>query len=256
MIRTLVVILVLSCAAQIGAQTNGEASSQYLLFGAISENADTVPNRETLLLTDRKVSPVFSLGSGRGFEFSLTLRKTEHLAYTADFSAYHDHFTGDATYCQPTACGTGLHFEDKSETFYLVAGPEYRGSERLRLTPFVHGLAGAVFSRSKFTMAGSNVQYFDQFRGTGLILLSTSPFPKTATIHYADSYSDIGLALSLGAGLDVRLSDALSARALMDYDPTFLTRPDVRSERTAEPTGSAHMQTHIRFAFGFVWHFR
>jgi len=33
---------------------------------------------------------------------------------------------------------------------------------------FARGLAGAVFSRSEFTMAGSNVQYFDEFSGTGL----------------------------------------------------------------------------------------
>jgi len=254
MLRTLTVILVLSCATQVVAQTNGEAPSQLLLFGGVSENADNIPNRGTLLLTDRKASPIFSLGSGRGFEFSVTRRKTQHLAYTADFSGYFDRFTGDVTYCQPTACGTGLRFEDKEQTFYLVAGPEYRGSERRRVTPFVRGLAGAVFSRSKFAMAGSNVQYFDQFSGTGLILLSTSPFPKTSTVHYADSHSDIGLTLSLGAGLDVRVSDALSSRILIDYDPTFLTRPDI-NESVVEPTGSTHSQAHIRLSFGIVWHF-
>src|SRR5262249_39595610 len=157
-----------------------------------------------------------SLGSGRGFEFSVTRPKTKHLAYTADFSGYQDRFTGDATYCQPSACGTGLRFEDKEQTFYLVAGPEYRGSERRRMTPFVHGLVGAVFSRSKFTMAGSNVQYFDELSTTGLVLLSTSPFPKTSTVHYADSHTDVGLTLSLGTGLDVRMSEALSARILID----------------------------------------
>jgi hypothetical protein len=257
MVRTLTVILLLSCAAQVVAQTNNDdAPSQYLLFGGVSENPNNVPYRETLLIKDRKVSPVLSLGSGRGFEFSITRRKTRHLAYTADVSGYLERFTGDAIYCQPSACGTGLRFEDKEQTFYLVAGPEYRGSEWLRLTPFVRGLAGAVFSRSKFTMAGSNVQYFDSYSGTGLILLSTSPFPKTSTVHYADSYSDVGLTLSLGAGLDVRMTEALSGRFLMDYDPTFLTRPDIRNLRFAEPTGSTHSQPHIRISFGIVWRFR
>src|ERR1043165_4705423 len=210
MVRTLTVILMLSCATQVVAQTQRGPPTCFLRFGGFSENPNNVPYRETLLITDQKVSPVLSLGSGRGFEFSITRRKTPHLAYTADFSGYQDRFTGDAIYCQPTACGTGLRFEDKEQTFYLVAGPEYRGSERRRVTPFVHGLVGAVFSRSKFTMTGSNVQYFDQFSGTGLIVLSTSPFAKTSTIRYADSHSDIGLTLSLGAGLDVRVSDALS----------------------------------------------
>jgi len=256
MVRTLTVILVLICATQVVAQTNGEAPSRFLLFGGVSENPNAVPYRSTLLITDRKVSPFLSLGSGRGFEFSVTRLKTPHLAYTADFSSYLERFTGDATYCQPSGCGVGLRFEDKAQAFYLVAGPEYRGSERLRMTPFVRGLGGAVFSRSKFTMAGSDVQYFNPYSGTGLILLSTSPFPKTSTVHYDDSYADIGLALSLGAGLDVRMSEALSGRILIDYNPTFLTRPDIRNEAIPEPTGSTHIQTHIRLSFGIVWRFR
>lgn len=52
---------------------------------------------------------------------------------------------------------------------------------------------------------------------TGLIVLSTSGFPKTSTVHYADSSTDIGLTLSLGAGLDVRMSEALSGRILIDF---------------------------------------
>ena len=131
MVRTLTVILVLSCATQVVAQTNGEAPSRFLLFGGVSENPNNIPYRSTLLITDRKPSPFFSLGSGRGFEFSITRRKTRHLAYTADFSGYQERFTGDATYCQPNGCGVGLRFEDEAQAFYLVAGPELRGSPTL-----------------------------------------------------------------------------------------------------------------------------
>jgi hypothetical protein len=254
MVRTLTAILVLSCAMQVVARTSDDEASGLLLFGGLSENHNYVPPRGTLLITDRKVSPYLSLGSGPGFEFSVTRRKSRHLAYTADFSGYFERFSGDATYCQPTSCGTGLRFEDKVQTFYLVAGPEYRGSERRRMTPFVHGLAGAVFSSSRFTMAGSNVQYFDVLSTTGLVLLSTSPFPKTSTVHYADSHTDTGLTLSLGAGLDVRMSEALSGRILIDYDPTFLTRPDIRNPRIAEATGSTNIQNHTRISLGIVWH--
>jgi hypothetical protein len=256
MFRTLTVILVLSWALEVVAQPNDNAPSRFLLFGGLSENHNYVPPRDTLLITDQRVSPFLSLGSGRGFEFSVTRLKTKHLAYTADFSGYRERFTGDATYCQPNACGIGLRFEDKAQAFYFVAGPELRGSERRRMTPFVHGLAGAVFSRSKYTMAGSNVQYLNPYSGTGLLLLSSSAFPKTSTIHYADSHADIGLTLSLGAGLDVRMSEALSGRILIDYDPTFLTRPDIRDPSVAGPTGSTHIQNHTRLSFGIVWHFR
>jgi len=256
MFRILTVILVLSCATEAVAQTNDNAPPRYLFFGGLSENHNYVPPRETLLVIDRKVSPFLSLGSGRGFEFSVTRLKTPHLAYTADFSGYLERFNGGATYCQPTACGLGLRFEDEAQTFYLVAGPELRGSERGRMTPFVHGLAGGVFSRSKFTMEGSNVQYLNSFSGTGLLLLSTAPFPKSSIVHYADSHTDAGLTLSLGAGLDVRMSEALSGRILIDYDPTFLTRPDIRDPSVAGPTGSTHIQNHTRISLGIVWHFR
>lgn len=257
MARILTVILVLSCATQVVAQTNDDASSPFLLFGGISENHNYAPARDLLLVTDREVSPFLSLGSGRGFEFSITRRKSEHLAYTADFSGYRESFSGGAAYCQPTACGIGLHFEDKAQAYYLVAGPEFRASERHRMTLFARGLVGGVFSRSKFTMTGSNVQYVDQYSTTtGLVLLSTSAIPKTPTVHYADSTSDIGLTLALGAGLDVRMSKALSGRLLIDfYNPTFLTRPDI-GERSVGPTGSTSIQNHTRLSLGIVWHFR
>lgn len=256
MLRIITVILVLSCATQLVAQTNDDASPLLLFFGGVSENPNNIPERQTLLIKDQKASPFLSLGSGRGFEFSVTRRQSRHLAYTADFSGYRESFTGSAIYCEPTACGIGLRYEDKAQTFYLVAGPELRGSEWRRMTPFARGLAGAVFTHSGFTMTGSNVQYVSSYSGTGLALLSTSGIPKTSTVHYTDSHSDTGLALSLGAGLDVRMSDALSARFLIDYDPTFLTRPDIRDASVAGPTGTTHIQTHVRLSFGIVWHFR
>jgi len=257
MLRIITVILVLSCATQVVAQTNDDQSSRFLLFGGVSENTNYIPYRETLLITDRKVSPFLSFGSGRGFEFSVTRRQSRHLAYTADFSGYQESFTGGATYCEPNSCGIGLRFEDKAQAFYLLAGPELRTSERRRMTLFARGLAGAIFSRSKFTMTGSNVQYVNQYSTTGLVLLSTSGFPKTSTVHYADSSNDVGLTLSLGAGLDVRMSKALSGRILIDfYNPTFLTRPDIRDESVAGPTGTTHIQNHTRLSIGIVWHFR
>ena len=106
-------------------------------------------------------------------------------------------------------------------------------------------------------MLGSNVQYLDSYTtSTGMVLLLTSGFPKTSNVHYTDSSTDIGLTLSLGAGLDVRMSKALSGRILIDYDPTFLTRPDIRDPSVAGPTGLTHIQNHTRVSFGIVWHVR
>lgn len=257
MCRTLAMtILALCCATQVVAQAGAGPRSHFLLFGGQSANIDYVPDRGTLVITDRKVSPFFSHGSGPiGFELSITRLKRRHLAFTADLSGYFDRFTGAATYCQPTGCGTGLRFETKTQTFYLLAGPELRGSEWGRVTPFVHSLIGAVYSNSKYTMAGSNVQYFNPYMGTGLIVASSSAFPKDSTVHYADSNTDAGLTLTLGGGLDVRMSEAVSGRVLMDYAPTFLARPDLRNTALAQSVGMTHIQKHARLSFGIVWHF-
>jgi hypothetical protein len=72
--------------------------------------------------------------------------------------------------------------------------------------------------------------------------------------HYADSNTDAGLTLTLGGGLDVRISEAFSARVLMDYVPTFLARPDLRNTALAESVGTTHIQNHTRLSFGIVWH--
>jgi opacity protein-like surface antigen len=248
-------------AATATAQSSaGSAPSHFLLFGGYSVNADYVPNRGgVLLIRDRKVSPFFSHGSGpTGFEASVTRIRSKHLAFTADLSGYSDRFSGGATYCQlpGRGCAPGVTFEAKTWALYLVAGPELRGGEWGRVTPFVHGLMGAVMTNSKFTMSGSNVQYFNPYSGGGLILVSPSELPNSSNLRYSDTNTDSGLTLTLGAGLDVRLSDAFSARVLMDYAPTFLDRPDLRNVNIPEAVGTIHRQGHTRLSFGIVWKFR
>ena len=251
-------VIALCCAMQAAAQDSAASASHFLLFGGYSVNADYVPNRRGVLtITDRKVSPFFSHASGpTGFEVSVTRIRTKHLAFTADLSGYADRFSGGATYCQPTGCAPGLTFEARTQAFYLVAGPEFRGGEWRRVTPFVHGFLGAVTTKSKFTMSGSNLQYFDPYSGGGLIVISRSALSNPSTVHYSDTNADSGLTLTLGAGLDVRLSDAFSARLLMDYAPTFLARPDLRHTDIPEAVGTTHRQGHTRLTFGVVWKFR
>ena len=253
-----VTMIALCCAMQAAAQNSADSASHFLFFGGYSVNADYVPNRHgVLIITDRKVSPFFSHGSGpTGFEASVTRIRSEHLAFTADLSGYSDRFSGGATYCQPTGCAPGLTFEARTQAFYLVAGPELRGGEWRRVTPFVHGMLGAVTTKSKFTMSGSNLQYFDPYGGGGLIVISRSALSNPSTLRYSDTNTDSGLTLTLGAGLDVRLSNAFSARVLMDYAPTFLVRPDLRNTNIPEAVGTTHRQEHTRLSFGVVWKFR
>ena len=255
--RTIALMMIaLCCAVQAAAQNNAGGASPFLLFGGYSANADYVPNRGVIVITDQKVSPFFSHGSGpTGFEVSLTRIRSKRLAFTADLSGYTDRFSGGATYCHPNGCAPGLTFEARTQAFYLVAGPEYRGGEWRRVTPFVHGLLGAVTTKSKFTMSGSNLHYVDPYSGFGLIVMSRSAPPNPSTVRYSDSNTDSGLTLTLGAGLDVRLSDAFSARVLMDYAPTFLVRPDLNNPNIPEAAGTTHRQGHTRLTVGVVWKF-
>lgn len=250
-------VIALCCAIQAGAQDSALSESRFLLFGGYSVNADYVPNRSGVLtITDRKVSPFFSHASGpTGFEVSVTRIRSRHLAFTADLSGYSDRFSGGVTYCQSTGCAPGLNFEAKTQAFYLVAGPELRGGEWRRVTPFVHGFLGAVTAKSKFTMSGSNLQYFDPYSGGGLIVISRSAHSNPSTVRYSDTNTDSSLTLTLGAGLDVRLGGAFSARMLMDYAPTFLSRPDLRNTNSPEATGTIHQQGHTRLTLGVVWKF-
>ena len=250
-------MIALCCAIQAAAQDSPAGASHFLLFGGYSVNADYVPDRGVFIIRDRKVSPFFSHGSGpTGFELSVTRIRNEHLAFTADLSGYSDRFSGGATFCQPTGCAPGLTYEARTEAFYLVAGPELRGGEWGRVTPFAHGLLGAVATKSKFTMSGSNLQYFDPFSGAGLIVISRSAPSNPSTVHYSDSNTDSGLTLTLGGGMDVRLSDAFSARVLIDYAPTFLVRPDTQNTKVIEAVGTTHRQEHLRLSFGVVWKLR
>jgi hypothetical protein len=260
MLRSVAVTMIaLCCSMPASAQNSADsAPSHFLFFGGYSVNVDYVPNRGVLIIADRKVSPFFSHGSGpTGFEASVTRIRSRHLAFTADLSGYSDRFSGGATYCHPAAgCAPGLTFEAKTQAFYLVAGPELRGVEWRRVTPFVHGLIGAVMTNSKFTMSGSNLQYFDPYSGGGLIVISRSVFPNSSSFRYSDANTDTGLTLTLGAGLDVRLGEAFSARVLMDYAPTFLVRPDLRNTNIPEAVGTIRRQEHTRITFGIVWKFR
>jgi hypothetical protein len=140
---------------------------RFEVFIGLSANVDYIPNRPILIVSPgRDVSQFFSHGSGPdGFDASIARTLNRHVALKGAVSMYTDEFTGGATYCQPTGCGTGLTFTDHTRTFFFTAGPEFRVGEGKRLALFGHAMAGVVHARSTFAMAGSNVAYVDPFFG-------------------------------------------------------------------------------------------
>jgi len=240
------------------------------VFGGYSANADYVRNQPAIFAVDQKVSPMFSLGSGPiGFEASARRELRRGLGIKFDLAGYSDTFTGPAAYCQADSsasginCGTGLTFQAKTHTLYATAGPEWTFRRSKRFAPFAQALVGIVYSRSTFTMDGSDVQYATPFTG-GVLLFTSAGFPKERSIHYADDHADTGLALAIGGGADIRLSRRISLRVAMDYDPTFLVRPvfpdltpDAQGRVALRPTPNERQwQGHTRLSIGIVWHIR
>lgn len=244
---------------------------RFEVFGGYSVNTDYVKNRAALLIADEKVSPYFSHGSGpTGFEASFKHFVWNGLGIKGDLSSYSDAFPhGKATYCQSegsatgVACGTGLTFAATGRAFYLTVGPEWKFRRDKRFAPFAEVLTGVVHARSRFEMAGSDVQYAGPFTG-GVLLFTSAGFPKDRNVTYSDSHADTGLALSIGGGLDTRLSKRLSFRMALDYDPTFLVRPVVY-DPTPDEQGRVlltqaqrerNRQDHVRLSLGIAWRIR
>jgi hypothetical protein len=241
------------------------------VFGGYSANADYIQNRPAILIADQEVSPFFSHGSGpTGFELSLKHGVWNGLGIKVDVSGYSDAFTpGPAAYCQSDgsvsgiACGTGLAFQATGRALYVTAGPEWKIRRDKRFAPFAQALVGVVYTRSTFTMSGSDVQYTSPFTG-GVLLFTSKGFAPSRSIQYADDHTDAGLALAIGGGFDIRLTKRIGLRAAMDYDPTFLVRP-VFPDLTPDAQGRVLLQRvsnerqrqdHARVSIGMVWHIR
>lgn len=263
LLRANVFLMASMCCISSGiAQGPSALPPRFELFGGYSVNADFVNTRPVVLIVDQKVSPFFSHGSGpTGFEASFKRYVRGGLGIKGDLSSYSDTFPrGNATYCQPTGCGTGLSGNATGRAFYLAAGPEWKFRRDKRFAPFAQTLAGIVHTKAKFVMTGSDVQYGNPFTG-GLILFNSTGFPKERAITYSDSNADTGLALSIGGGFDTRLRKRLSFRVAMDYNPTFLVRPVIH-DPTLDGQGRAVPQTtpsernrqdHVRLTMGIVW---
>ena len=249
-------LIILAPCGRLLAQNGVRGDSRLELMGAYSFNTDFVRDRPVLVVADQKVSPFFSNGSGPfGFEASIKRYVRGSVGIKATVSGYFDpYFEGPATYCQPTRCVQDVHAKATPRTFYAMFGPEWKFRRAKRLSPFIFATAGIVYERSKFELDGSNVQYAKGYRPDGLIVFTSAGFPQNGTVNYSDSSADVGPAIGLGGGFDMRVSKRLSIRAAMDYDPTFLVRPVITNPMLFQPTPSARSrQDHAALSLGLVW---
>jgi hypothetical protein len=105
-----------------------------------------------------------------------------------------------------------------------MAGPEIKGRNRTRLTPFAHALFGGVASHASFSTTGP-------------------------ALTHSDSDTRAAFAMDFGGGLDVRITNRFSIRAGADYTGIFL------KELGDTESGSGSLQSHLRASVGIVFRF-
>jgi hypothetical protein len=227
------------------------------LFVSYSVNADYVPNLPFMVIADQPRSPFFSLDAGLfGFEVSLERSIRPHVGLQVSVSGYVDPIRGHASYCQPGSCAVSVPWTDDTSALFVTAGPVFTMRETRRTSWFVHALVGVVRSRSMFTLTGSDIQYAPTPGPDTLILVNSTGFGQPATLSETDRFADVALAATLGGGFDRQMGRRLQFRMSIDWNPTFVSRPQFATNAEAKILPSdLHMQNHLRLSLGLVWRF-
>ena len=262
-------LMILAPCFPLLAQDAVRSNPRFELMGAYAFNTDFIRDLPLLIVADQKVSPFFSNGSGpAGFEASIKRYVRGNLGLKATVSGYFDPgFEGGALYCQQTVCALNVRAKAEPRTFFAMFGPEWKFRSAKRLSPFLYAIGGIVYERSTFKLSGSNVQYaavrytsVQSVGGSatqGLLVFTSAGFPLDGTVHYSDTSVDVGLSLGLAGGFDARVSERLSFRASLEYDPTFLVRPLLTDPTLLlQKPNSRSVQNHIALSLGLVWGFR
>jgi hypothetical protein len=135
---------------------------------------------------------------------------TKNFGLTGDFSA---HFNTDKVPDFPSG-----NIETHIRVFNFLGGPQYKFSNKSRVTPFVRALAGVANTHGKLVV------------------------PSFGT----ETASSTDFALAIGGGFDVRISERVAARVFqVDYNPIFLS--------SGNELGFGNKRAdNVRFSFGVV----
>ena len=156
---------------------------------------------------------------GQGFEASIIRNFSKHIGIKGDFSASfnNDSSRGPVAACSPTCTTVTQDFQFKTRVYNLLAGPEIKARNSTRFTPFVHALGGFAHTTATFTTPGP----------THILFVRRN---------------DTSFAMALGGGLDIRASNRVSFRAMMDYNPVFVNDSTVGT------------RDFFRFSLGILFH--
>jgi len=156
---------------------------------------------------------------GQGFETSIIRNFNKHIGIKGDFSFHfnNDSSRGPIAACTPVCTTVTQDFQLKTRVYNFLAGPEFKARNSTRFTPFVHALGGFAHTSATFTTPGP----------THILFVRRN---------------DTSFAMALGGGLDIRASNRVSFRAMMDYNPVFVNDSTVGT------------RDFVRFSVGVLFH--
>jgi hypothetical protein len=164
----------------------------------------------------------FDEGS-RGIEAAVTRNLNRYFGIMGDFSAHLSHDRGPITLTPPRAqppCPSVTQNAELNPRFFnFLAGPEIKGRNRTRLTPFARALFGLVHTTATFKTAG-----------------------PALTISRTDA--DTGFAMTFGGGLEVRVLRRASFRTSLDYSKVFVGSSALPAQR----------MNSVGYSAGIVFH--
>jgi Outer membrane protein beta-barrel domain len=224
---TLLLLLTICCAPLAFAQSSGSTDQtpkvEYFVGYSVSGYVDE--ESSPLVVNNQRISAFFNdqAGGPAGLEASVIGNLNKYVGIKGDFSMYFNNRQvrgGTFQSCVGATCTTSIQdFKVNSRAAYFMGGPEIKGRNRTRLTPFAHALFGLVHSRTEFSTSG--------------------------TLNLSDEAADTGFAMAFGGGLDIRASKRISIRAMLDYNPTFLKGSEIDSRER---------QDHVRLSLGILFH--
>lgn len=222
---TLLLLIIIVCAPPAFAQSSNADQRPKVEYFAGYSVSGYVNDEKPLVVVNQRISPFFNdqAGGDKGFEASIIRNLNRYVGIKGDFSIYFNNRSikgGTFRSCVGTVCTESIQdFKVDSKAAYFMGGPELKGRNHTRLTPFAHALFGLVHSRSEFSTTGA--------------------------LNLSDKASETGFTMAFGGGLDIRVSKRISIRSMMDYNPTFLEGSEIDSRSR---------QDHVRLSLGILFH--
>ena len=210
-----VIVLMCASASALAQGTTSGEPPKYEFFAGYSAIGETGSRVISL-------GPNASVGGdyqGQGFETSIIRNFNKHFGIKGDFSFHFNNESdrGPIAACSPVCTTVTQDFQLKTRVYNFLAGPEFKARNSTRFTPFVHALGGFAHTSATFTTPGP----------THILFVRRS---------------DNSFAMGLGGGLDIRASNRVSFRAMMDYNPVFVQ----------DSTGGR--RDFVRFSLGVLFH--